>query len=240
MRPLASRDGPFARFVKSRRFTMGISCLIIMSSVLIGVETQIRSSLSSRGSDSEHVQSILLAANCIFTFLFTVEMFVVPLTSVFRWEFFVYERTWNCFDMAILILALIEIALELVLQSFPGRGRNLLDNGGTAKMLRLFRLTRLLRLVRTFRQLKPLRMLVHSIMFAARSVCWALLLLLMIVFAFGVVLTQAVTEHTEGGKRIDDEDLSLHPRSYLRPPRPPTILRLRIYWRTTATFIDQC
>ena len=29
----------------------------------------------------------------------------------------------------------------------------------------------------------------------------------MIVFAFGVILTQAVTEHTAGGTRIDDEDL---------------------------------
>ncbi|CAK0861337.1 unnamed protein product [Prorocentrum cordatum] len=50
-------------------------------------------------------------------------------------------------------------------------------------------------------------MLVHSIVFAGRTVFWALVLLLMIVYAFGVVLTLAVMEHTDGGKRIDDEAL---------------------------------
>jgi len=55
-----------------------------------------------------------------------------------------------------------------------------------------------------------MRMLVHSIIFAGRTVFWALLLLVMIVYSFGVILTQAVTEHTEGGKRVEDEDLILY------------------------------
>jgi hypothetical protein len=125
----------------------------------------------------------------------------------YRLDFFVDERMWNFFDIVILFLALIEVALELSVLAFSGSRDSLFENGGTAKILRLFRLTRLLRLVRTFRQLKPLRMLVHSIICAGKSVFWALMLLFMIVYAFGVVLTQAVTEHTEGGKQVEDEDL---------------------------------
>ncbi|CAK0847840.1 unnamed protein product [Prorocentrum cordatum] len=139
------------------------------------------------------------------TFLFTAEM--VTRLYVFRIDFFIYERMWNCFDLIILFLALVEIALEIVVRSLAGTENSVFDGGGTAKMMRLIRLTRLLRLVRTFRQLKPLRMLVRSIMAAGKSVFWALLLLFMIVYVFGVVLTQAVTEHTEGGDRIEDDNL---------------------------------
>merc|ERR1719382_2390346 len=53
-------------------------------------------------------------------------------------------------------------------------------------------------------------MLVHSITFAAKSVFWAIMLLVMIVYAFGVILTQSVMEHTEGGKRLEDADLMLY------------------------------
>jgi hypothetical protein len=126
---------------------------------------------------------------------------------VLGFDYFVKDRVWNCFDIIILLLALAEIALELVVHATSGRDRNLFDNGGTAKMLRIVRLTRLIRIVRTFRQLRPMRVLVYSIASASKSVFWALMLLFTIVYAFGVILTQAVTEHTEGGTRIDDEDL---------------------------------
>jgi len=53
-------------------------------------------------------------------------------------------------------------------------------------------------------------------MAAGKSVFWALLLLFMIVYAFGVILTQAVTEHTKGGTNIDDERLRTHYGSLLR------------------------
>ncbi|CAK0828540.1 unnamed protein product [Prorocentrum cordatum] len=126
---------------------------------------------------------------------------------VLRHDFFVEERLWNWFDMAIVLLALAEVALEFVLRSLSSGSRHLLDNGGTAKILRLFRVARLLRLIRSFRSLKPLRMLVHSIFFAGKYVLWALIMLFMIVYAFGVVLTQAVAEHTGGGTHIDDDAL---------------------------------
>jgi voltage-gated sodium channel len=205
---------PLVRFVKSRSFVVAFACLIIVSTVLIGIETQVLSSLSYGESGSEQVLAALSAANHVLTFLFTLEM--VARLYVFRLDFFAEERMWNCFDLIILLLALVEVALELAVHVLSGRSRTLFDNGGTAKILRLFRLTRLLRLVRTFRQLKPLRMLVHSIIFAGKSVFWALMLLFMIVYAFGIVLTQAVMEYTEGGRRVEDEDLDSYYGSLYR------------------------
>ncbi|CAK0835622.1 unnamed protein product [Prorocentrum cordatum] len=193
------------RLVKSRGFSIVIACLIILSTVMIGIETQMLSSLSSGGSSSDQLIHILSAINYALTLLFTVE--IVARLYVFRLDFFVHERVWNIFDVLILLLALVEIALEFVVQALSGSKDDIFDSGGSAKVLRLFRLTRLLRLVRTFRQLKPLRLLLHSLYCAGKSVIWALLLLLVIVYSFGVILTQAVTEHTEGGTRVEDQNL---------------------------------
>jgi len=196
---------PLVLFVRSRYFSVASASLIILSTLLIGIETQVLSSLSDKGPGSEQLLHTLSATNYALTFMFAVE--VATRMYVLRLVFFLKERIWNFFDIIILLLALAEVALEIVVRAFAGGDRTLFDSGGLARMLRLFRLTRLLRLVRTFRSLKPLRMLVHSIIFAGRSVIWALVLLLMIMYAFGVILTQAVAEHTEGGTRIDDEDL---------------------------------
>ncbi|CAK0855393.1 unnamed protein product [Prorocentrum cordatum] len=198
-------ETPVVRMVKSRGFNIGIACLIVASIVMIGIETQLLSSLSRQGSGSKQWSTALSATNYAFTAMFTVE--IVVRLYAFRLDFFVYERVWNLFDIVILLLALIEVALELAVHSFADGGHEIFDTGGSAKILRLLRLTRLLRLVRTFRQLKPLRVLLHSLYCAGKSVFWALLLLLIVVFSFGVVLTQAVTEHTEGGTRIEDDNL---------------------------------
>ncbi|CAK0877442.1 unnamed protein product [Prorocentrum cordatum] len=201
-----SEKRPFASFVKSRCFAVASALLIIMSTLLIGIETQVLSALSHQGSDSDHLLNVLSAANYILTFMFTVEVVLrIHVLGVMHPR----DRMWNCFDIIILSLALVEVALDIFVHTLAGNERNPFDHGGMAKMLRLFRLTRLLRIVRTFRQLKPLRVLVHSIVSAGKSVFWALMLLIMIVFAFGVILTQAVTQHTKGGTRVDDEDLLL-------------------------------
>ncbi|CAK0823574.1 unnamed protein product [Prorocentrum cordatum] len=203
--PMPEDDAFLIRVVRSRGFSIGIAVLILFSTVMIGVETQLLSSLSSQEeSSSEQLVSALSVTNYALTLLFTAEL-VVRLYA-FRFDFFVHERVWNFFDVIILVLALAEVALEIVVKAVSGtRGDMFGAAGGSAKVLRLFRLTRLLRLVRTIRQLKPLRLLLHSLFCAGKSVFWALLLLFIIVYSFGVILTQAVTEHTESGTRVEDE-----------------------------------
>lgn len=177
------------RIVKSRCFTLTFACLIVFSTMLIGLETQLLSSPSYRWSGSGELLSILSIANYVLTFLFTVD--IVARLCAFRAQFFLKDRAWNYFDLIIVVLALAEVALDLWVHAFSGSEREVgvFENSGSAKLLRLFRVNRLLRLIRTFRQLRPLRMLVHSLFSAGKSVFWALLLLIMIIYSFGVILT---------------------------------------------------
>lgn len=193
-----------AQVVHSHNYTLLLSCLIIGSALLIGIETHVTSA-SSQGRKSEQVSMVFSGLNYVVTFLFTVE--IVARLYVFRFDFFVTDPWWNLFDLVIVFLAIVEVAMEIIVNSFAESKESMIDSGGMAKMMRLVRLTRLLRLVRTFRQLKPLRILVRSIMAAGKSVFWAFLLLIMIIFSFGVILTQAVTEHTKGGTQVNDDDL---------------------------------
>ncbi|CAK0830508.1 unnamed protein product [Prorocentrum cordatum] len=195
-------DGrPLAWFVQSCGFSVAFAMLIVMSAMLIGIETQLLSSLSYQRAASEQVLTALSVANYVLTFLFTLEM--AARLYVFRSDFFVRERVWNCFDLVILVLALVEVSLELG-HLAPSR-RGIWGSSGRPGCLQLAASGA--SMGASTGELKPLRMLVHSILFAGRSVFWALTLLFMIIFSFGVILTQAATEHTEGGLRVDDEDL---------------------------------
>jgi len=57
------------------------------------------------------------------------------------------------------------------------------------------RLVRVIRLVRIVRFVRGLRVLVYSIIGTLRSLVWALLLLLIVIYIFGITFTQAIYDH---------------------------------------------
>eukprot|EP00913_Durusdinium_trenchii_P024345 g22856.t1 len=82
------------------------------------------------------------------------------------------------------------------------------------KALRLIRITRLLktlRVVRIFRFVMALRTLVTSIVYTLRSLFWALTLLLLIVYVFSVLITQAVDPYLRENPLVSlpDEELEM-------------------------------
>lgn len=64
------------------------------------------------------------------------------------------------------------------------------------RMLRTVRFVRVFRLVRMVRFVRALRTLVFSILCTLRALFWALVLLVLILYLFAVLFTQAVADHT--------------------------------------------
>eukprot|EP00913_Durusdinium_trenchii_P019211 g18054.t1 len=58
------------------------------------------------------------------------------------------------------------------------------------KILRMVRLARILRIVRVVRFFSELRVMVNGVIGSAKSLCWALLLLVLVNFLFGVLFMQ--------------------------------------------------
>lgn len=65
------------------------------------------------------------------------------------------------------------------------------------RLLRILRLIRVVRIIRVLRFFRELRLMVFGIMSSMKSLVWCLLLLVLIMFMFGVVVLQITTQHLE-------------------------------------------
>eukprot|EP00747_Dinoflagellata_sp_TGD_P145741 gnl/TRDRNA2_/TRDRNA2_176615_c0_seq1.p1 gnl/TRDRNA2_/TRDRNA2_176615_c0~~gnl/TRDRNA2_/TRDRNA2_176615_c0_seq1.p1 ORF type:complete len:301 (-),score=34.05 gnl/TRDRNA2_/TRDRNA2_176615_c0_seq1:43-945(-) len=80
------------------------------------------------------------------------------------------------------------------------------------RIVRMFRLVRIVRFGRLLHVVAPLRMLLVSIQACLHLLCWALFLLFMITFLFGIVLTELTLQHRlqDANDTADPELLRLY------------------------------
>ncbi|CAE7261761.1 SCN11A, partial [Symbiodinium pilosum] len=81
------------------------------------------------------------------------------------------------------------------------------------KAMRVVRILRLVRVVRVVRFFRALRVLIASIVHTLRSVVWALILLFLIMYTFGILFTHAYTDyasHGGHGSPTTEEELKRH------------------------------
>ena len=72
------------------------------------------------------------------------------------------------------------------------------------KILRMVRLARILRIVKVVRFFSELRVMVNGVIGSAKSLIWALLLLILVNFLFGVLVMQLSVEYLENvGSRAE-------------------------------------
>eukprot|EP00811_Abedinium_folium_P034040 NODE_6957_length_1621_cov_13.890228.p1 GENE.NODE_6957_length_1621_cov_13.890228~~NODE_6957_length_1621_cov_13.890228.p1 ORF type:complete len:442 (-),score=98.47 NODE_6957_length_1621_cov_13.890228:150-1475(-) len=97
------------------------------------------------------------------------------------------DRTWNMFDFMIVLLAVMDIILTETAMSLD-------FNPNTFTVFRLIRLTRLARLVQLFRikSMNELALMVKGLFGGMRTLLWALILLLVFVYALGIILVTLV------------------------------------------------
>jgi len=102
------------------------------------------------------------------------------------------EYQWILFDAALVILQIAEVVVYLVGGISPGG-----DSGslGVLRVLRVVRLLRLIRFVRVLRFVQELRSLVSSIASSLLSLAWTMLLMLSLVYLYGIYITQFVGNH---------------------------------------------
>merc|ERR1719478_1813368 len=83
---------------------------------------------------------------------------------------------WNYFDCSLIFLALVDLAISSILESDAS-----LD---VVIMLRMIRCVKLIRLFRLFRFFKPLWLIVCGVVSSLRTLCWAWLLLIIVIYVF--------------------------------------------------------
>lgn len=140
-----------------------------------------------------------MAVNWAYYALFLVE-FLLRISAE-GCGFFVLDSNggWNFFDLFMVVCSTIEFVFDLVLFALKTSGTNPVNPTSTTvriiRVVRVTRLIRIIRIVRIVRFVRGLRTLIYSILFTLRSLIWAMLLLALIMYVFGVVFTQAIADH---------------------------------------------
>lgn len=186
-----------------------VMALILLNLILLGVEVDVSATLGAND-----IPGWFEVVNAIIVLVFVAELSLMIVGYGPKKIFFGRDRWWNIFDFAIVALSAVETFVQF---SAPG----LLAEMRYMRFLRLARALRGMRVVKLLRYVSALRTLIFSIISTTGSLLWTLVLLLLIFYCFGVILTQIVTDFC----REQTINLTNDPNAI---PRCPA--ELQMYW----------
>jgi len=174
--PLSEGVWPFLqavskRLVESQWFEFFILAVIIFNSVMIGVQSQ----MAVSGEELPWASFV----EVMFLVIYSIEIMARAVAGLFDGWFF--------FDLLLVLGSYAEQIMSLLL-------------GAQQQQLMLLRLLRLFRLIRSFRmvkQVKPIWRLVHGLMTAGDTVLSTFLLLLLVLYVFGVLGLELIAADAE-------------------------------------------
>eukprot|EP00437_Effrenium_voratum_P028819 CAMPEP_0181406536 /NCGR_PEP_ID=MMETSP1110-20121109/5322_1 /TAXON_ID=174948 /ORGANISM="Symbiodinium sp., Strain CCMP421" /LENGTH=504 /DNA_ID=CAMNT_0023528951 /DNA_START=33 /DNA_END=1543 /DNA_ORIENTATION=+ len=172
--------------VASTHFEVFFGIVLVINSLYVGAQLQW---MTTSGSSEMHPGFI--TTHIAFASLFTIEcalqIFAFGLRSFLTGP----SWAWNWLDILVVISSWIELILDL--QNYSSTGSNT-----GVRIVKVFKFTRILqglRSLRIVRYISGLRILVYSMLDATKSLAWALLLLALIVYVFGVVFANAALDY---------------------------------------------
>jgi len=167
--------------VHSTQFQLFFCVLIMVNSGFFGVETEY---LAVEGLEESPIGFAII--NIGFSAAFLVEWLLR--VYVDGKLFFTSEADWgwNYIDTLLVGLSAVEFFLQLIFGS--GQGTSSLT---LVRMVRSLRLVRIIRIIRVLRFFRSLRLLILAVISTTKSLIWAMLLLLTLMYMFAVLFTQA-------------------------------------------------
>jgi len=181
---LLSSQSSLKRVVNSRFYELAVMVLVLLNTTFIGCQVQ----YAAVNEKSLPFQSYIEATFCI---AFSVELLARMLPEGFRHFWASREWAWNLFDLVVVTMMLFEQVLFWVVQI----SNSTLSQMSAVRVLRVVRVVRVVRVIRVLKFFKELRMMLHSILGSFRSLMWAMLVLLMTFYIFGISLTQGVVDY---------------------------------------------
>jgi len=193
------------RIVDHPAFDIFFALAVIANSVFIGVEVQIL--LDNYGKPTDLAVQV---ARDVFVGLFFIELLLRILADGFR-QYWGSDWMWMWLDTIVVLSSLWELGVDIAfyIQDQDGIENPALAGVTGFKAFRIIRITRIVktvRILRVFRFVMAFRTLITSILHTIQSLCWALLLLVLIMYVFAVLFTQAVNGYILDGNPMSAED----------------------------------
>jgi len=188
-----------SRFVRSQKFEYLVVAVIVTHTILVGA--QINGMTLTGSADPAPGFRAMDIIICIF---FALEVALRLTAHGFKF-FYMLGWGWNVLDFFLVLAQILEEVLILASNGHYG-GMDF----GVLRIVRTLRCVRLLRVLRITRFFDDLRRLVACIVYSAKSFIWSVAFVFLLVYIYGLYLTQSVHLHRleTGPKAAGDEVLA--------------------------------
>eukprot|EP00929_Paragymnodinium_shiwhaense_P083788 TRINITY_DN44758_c0_g1_i1.p1 TRINITY_DN44758_c0_g1~~TRINITY_DN44758_c0_g1_i1.p1 ORF type:complete len:661 (+),score=102.15 TRINITY_DN44758_c0_g1_i1:238-2220(+) len=153
------------------------AAMILLNSLLIGVSTEYLTT-----HDEEAPWMSTAGDTCSGFFL--LELILRLRISGCQFFLSPEDRNWNTFDFVLVMLSVIDFVMARV-------GGGVGSVGSTLKTIKMLRIVRLFRVFRFFKELSLLALMIAD---SIKSLCWALVMLTIILYVFAICFTQTTSE----------------------------------------------
>jgi len=205
VQPSRSNSGLTVPIVQTQAFEAFISLMIAFNAALIGVEVQWKAA-----NPGESAPMLFYVLRQICAAVFIIE-FVMRWWAFGFFELFCRHGIgWPHFDAIMVASVIFELIVDVanMLVRASDETTNRSSSFGQMRILRALRVTRLIRTLRfnrIIRFISPLRTLVFSIAATLKSLFWSLVLLVMMMYMVGTMITQSALEYIEMGDDLGME-----------------------------------
>mmetsp|Transcript_43643 Transcript_43643/g.98469 ORF Transcript_43643/g.98469 Transcript_43643/m.98469 type:complete len:729 (+) Transcript_43643:140-2326(+) len=170
-----------SRLSASTTFQLTFVALILLNALVIGIEVDY---------PYESAPPVFTHLDRAFAAMFLFEL-IVRMIGEGR-KFLARESlAWNVFDSGVVASSI----LEVVWSAWLTTGMTEMSQISNMRIIRVVRILRTFRMARIVRFASSVRSLLHSITATLRSLGWAMLLILLIFYGFGIIFTQAVHDY---------------------------------------------
>ncbi|CAE7277253.1 Cacna1c [Symbiodinium natans] len=162
--------------------------VIVANALVIGVSLDVY-----RGHIGWQVLEYVFVA--FYTFEFAVKVWIYG----WSWYWCGPERAWNIFDILCLAVMYVDVSFATILLT-QGRDSSDAEAISSLNLMKVFRLARLARLIRAlrFQVFHELKLIVLGVFSGLRVICWAIVLLVVLVYGIGIAMRNFVGDGPEG------------------------------------------
>jgi len=211
-------EGPLQRWrsrvqelVRGPTFTFLVFGMILTNICLVGVETDY--SAGGLGTPNTEGNDAFRYMHMAYTTLFAIELALRVIADGCSFWCQTHWQ-WNWFETFIVLLSV----ADCILASMEAGSTFKLGQNWVIRLFRVVRILRTLRIVRVVSFISEVCIVIQSITATLRSLVWAMVLMLMILYGFGIIITQAVSDYRLNSD-LDDVTIEKHwstlPRSIL-------------------------
>lgn len=188
----------FHNFVKSTRFEAVAACLLVSNIAVIGVQVEYKARM-----ETQAVPLFFRIINALYCMLFLLEL-VVRLRA-WGWYPFFFEGDflWSWFDLVVVLMQLMETTVSVI--DTGGDGKALRHVAFVGRLVRAARILRIFRIIRVMRFVRPFKVLITAIYGTVKSCAWTILLLVIIMYVFGMIFAQSVADFLLERSAHEDE-----------------------------------